>query len=78
MQEQYKGVGCGVGGVGCGVSGKELEEFPTEMRYCADVLMPMALSLRNSLKREDLVETIRNLQFMERVAFTELVRRLPR
>ena len=57
---------------------QHIEEADPEQVFCQQVLMPIALSLRNALKREDLVDTIRQLQYMERLAFSELVRRLPR
>lgn len=57
---------------------QHIEEVDPEQVFCQQILMPLSLSLRNALMREDLMDTMRQLQRMERVAFEELMRRIPR
>ena len=57
---------------------QHIEEADPEQVFCQQVLMPMVLSLTKALKREDLMDTIRQLGQIERLAFEELMRRIPR
>lgn len=56
---------------------RQLKELSPEETYCQRILIPIERSVHLALEREDLVDTIRQLQHLERMAFDELARRLP-